>query len=271
MTTRTLARPSRRPEALALQWRVVHDPPMAGSRNMALDHALAIDARPGRATLRMYSWSAPTVSFGRNEPSRGLYSERVARELGVEYARRPTGGRAVLHDHEITYSVVAPARALGGVRAAYRRINAALAEGLQSLGASVDIGKAGVVLPLDAGPCFQSPADGEVVAAGRKLVGSAQARFGETLLQHGSIIVAGDQSRLTRLSTSEEEHPAPATLVGLLGKEVAVETVWKATELAMQEEFGGDWESGGYDSQEVASADRLENERYKRRDWVWRR
>ena len=271
MTIRTRKRPVRRPEAVALQWRVVHDGPIAGSRNMALDHALAIEAFRGRATLRLYSWSSPTVSFGRNEPARGLYSEEIAEGLGVEYARRPTGGRAVLHDQEVTYSVVAPARALGGVRAAYRRINEALAVALQSLGASVDIGRTGVVLPLDAGPCFQSPADGEVVAAGRKLVGSAQARFGDMLLQHGSIILAGDQSRLTLLGQNTEEHPAPATLSELLGKEVAAATVHTAVEQAMKREFGGDWDSGGYDVREVASADRLEKERYERRDWVWRR
>jgi len=261
----------RRPEAVALQWRVVHDGPVTGSRNMALDHALAIDARPRRATLRLYSWSAPTISFGRNEPARGLYSEQIAERLGVDFARRPTGGRAVLHDQEVTYSIVAPARALGGVRAAYRRINEALAVALRSLGASVDIGRTGVVLPLDAGPCFQSPADGEVVSEGRKLVGSAQARFGDTLLQHGSIILAGDQSRLTLLREGTEEHPAPATLWELLGKEVAGTTVHTAVERAMEQEFGGDWAGGGYDSREVASADRLETERYERRDWVWRR
>ena len=238
---------------------------------MALDHALALDGRDGHGTLRLYSWSRPTVSFGRNEPARALYSERVAEEMGGEFTRRPTGGRAVLHDAEVTYTVVVPARALGGARDAYRRINRALATALRSMGAAVDVVGAGVVLPLDSGPCFQSPAGGEVVASGRKLVGSAQARVGGMLLQHGSIILDGDQSRLSALRERKEEHPAPATLARLLGNDVEAESVRAAVGTGMEQEFGGDWQSGAYDAHEIAGADRLEAERYERRDWVWRR
>jgi len=249
---------------------VVLDGACAGTRNMALDHALASCVGDGRGVLRLYGWERPTVSFGRNEPTQGLYSVRAAETLGVDYVRRPTGGRAVLHDREVTYAVVAPVRALGGVRMAYRRINDALASALRSLGAAVGVSAAEGVMALDAGPCFQSPAGGEVVADGRKLVGSAQARVDGALLQHGSIILAGDQSLLGALQGGGAHEEAPATLEGLVGS-VRTEDVVAAVAAHMQAAFGGRWEEGGYTPAELQEADRLEAERYTQDAWTWRR
>jgi lipoate-protein ligase A len=247
---------------------VILDGPRAGTRNMALDHAVASCVGDGRGVLRLYGWARRTVSFGRNEPT-GLYSVRAAEALGVDYVRRPTGGRAVLHDREVTYAVVAPVWALGGVRLAYRRINDALASALRSLGATVGVSAADGVMALDAGPCFQSPAGGEVVADGRKLVGSAQARVDGALLQHGSIILAGDQSLLGELQGGGA-HEAPATLEGLVGS-VRTEDVVAAVTEHMQAAFGGRWDEGGYTPAELQEADRLEAERYAQDTWTWRR
>ena len=97
---------------------------------MALDHALAVCSQQSQGVLRLYSWKEATVSFGRNEPTKGLYDRANAEELGIEFVRRPTGGRAVLHQNEITYAVVLPVRALGGPKASYMAINRGLAEGL---------------------------------------------------------------------------------------------------------------------------------------------
>ena len=77
-----------------LIWRVLNDPPLPGYRNMARDHALTETLKGGEGVLRLYRWDPPTISFGRNEPSRGLFLEEKAREEGVEFVRRPTGGRA---------------------------------------------------------------------------------------------------------------------------------------------------------------------------------
>jgi lipoyl(octanoyl) transferase len=237
---------------------------------MALDHALASSLNDGHAVLRLYGWRRPTVSFGRNEPAKGLYSVREAVRLGVDYVRRPTGGRVVLHDREVTYTVVAPVRALGGVRVGYRRINQALASALHSLGADVTVSTDGRVEALDAGPCFQSPAAGEVIAGGRKLVGSAQARIDGVLLQHGSIMVAGDQSRLATLSGGSLEYEAPATMAELVGP-VNEDALVEAVLIEMESAFGGSWAPGEYDKQELKEADRLEAERYARDAWTWRR
>ena len=190
-----------------LRWRLLRDEPLPGARNMALDHALALTLRQGTGVLRLYGWSRPTVSFGRNEPASGVYDAGSDAVRGLDFVRRPTGGRAVLHEHELTYAVVVPLRALGGPREAYRRINEALAAGLSALGVDVEVTKRGAAHRPDAGPCFQEAAPGEVVMSGRKLVGSAQARVGPALLQHGSIVLHTDQSELERLLCA----PAAAT------------------------------------------------------------
>lgn len=244
---------------------------------MALDHALAATLASGEGILRLYGWRHPTVSFGKNEPAvrRGadrLGAQHVATGASPshpEYVRRPTGGRAVLHDNEVTYAVIAPVDGFGGVREAYREINRALADALRSLGAGVDLaGPNGSArrgpLPPDAGPCFQTPAAGEVVAAGRKLVGSAQARMGKALLQHGSILLAGSQRFLG------SDGPDPTTLVELLG-EVSRSEVTAAVAEALPARFGGQWEDGEYRVEELDAAERLVSERYALDTWTWRR
>ncbi len=235
---------------------------------MALDHALALDPPSGEGVVRIYGWRPPTISFGRNEPARGRYDTDAARRAGIAFVRRPTGGRAVLHDGEVTYAVVAPARALGGLRAAYRTINRGLIAGLRRLGAPAEEAADGASLPPDAGPCFRSPAPGEVTAAGHKLVGSAQARIGAHLLQHGSLILRGDQSRLARLAGAEDGADRPATLEALIGA-VPLERVIEGVAWGLRLALGGIWSEGGYHAAETEAADRLV-ERYRSDAWTWR-
>ena len=290
---------------------------------MALDHALAARLGDGEAVLRLYGWSRPTVSFGRNEPARALYrgaaetrprgstgpGKAAARgATPLDFVRRPTGGRAVLHWRELTYTVVAPLDAWGGPRAAYVAINETLEAALRTLGVPVALagavgataasvggrtasvggqaaslgGPAGAVrataLRPDAGPCFRSPAPGEVVAAGRKLVGSAQARLEGALLQHGSILLEDDQGRLDELRAAgggESGGAAggaarPATLRELMG-DVSIDDVADAVAMSLRETFGGGWEAGAYRPEELEAAERLESERYGLDSWTWRR
>jgi lipoate-protein ligase A len=200
-----------------LHWRLLCDEPLTGARNMALDHALAVSLGEGTAVLRLYRWSRPTVSFGRHEPARDVYDRTLGAALGLDFVRRSTGGGAVLHEGELTYAVVVPLRALGGPRTAYRRINEALAAGLRTLGADVAVSEHGLVRRPGAGPCFQAAAPGEIVARGRKLVGSAQARVGGALLQHGAIAPRADQSVLAEL-TRRGAPAAPAPLTATAGR-----------------------------------------------------
>src|SRR5215475_3676287 len=113
------------------RWRLVLTPAARGAENMALDEALMERARRTREwVLRVYSWRTPTISLGRNQTARGRYDLERMRECGVDVVRRPTGGRAILHAREITYSVTAPADGAGSLRESYHRINRLLATAL---------------------------------------------------------------------------------------------------------------------------------------------
>jgi len=193
-------------------------------------------ARTGEATLRAYSWRAPSLSFGRNQSAAGMYDAGRAGDLGVEVVRRPTGGRALLHHREVTYSVTAPATA-GDLRATYARINRLLLHALQSLGVDARLAEPSGRSPLPGdAPCFETPVEGELVFGGRKLVGSAQWRDEGALLQHGSILLDGDQSLVAALlSDPVPAPPPPATLAAALGRLPSFDEVAEALEGAVRD------------------------------------
>jgi lipoate-protein ligase A len=212
------------PRRTLSRWRLLLAAPRSGAENMARDTALlARAARTGETVFSIYSWAKPTLSFGRHQAAAGHYARERIRAASVDVVRRPTGGRAILHHREVTYSVTAP---LSGepLRSAYGRINEVLLDGLARLGVTATLAAPSTRgLPPDARPCFEAPAEGEVVAEGRKLVGSAQWRDERSLLQHGSILVDDDQSSLPSFSISggtagDDPVTVPATLKALLGR-----------------------------------------------------
>ena len=271
--------PSLPPTALSLQepetdatagvrWRVLVSAPLDGASNMALDEALLLRAdRLDEAVLRLYSWSSPTLSLGRNQIARDKYDIEGARARGIDFVRRPTGGRAVLHHREVTYSVTAPVSRLGSLRESYRAINRLLIHGLRLLG--VDASEAdpdGTAPRPGVSPCFMVPTKGEIVAGGRKLVGSAQVREGGALLQHGSVLVDDDQALASALLlTPMAAPPPPATLHELLGRTPTFDEVAKALSAALPEV-----ERLQMDTDLERDARRA-SERYRDAGWTWRR
>ena len=217
-------------------WRLLDSPPASGAENMALDEALMAHARDsGEWTLRVYSWARPTLSLGRNQKARGGYDLDALEEHRVDVVRRPTGGRAILHHREVTYSVTAPLTAAGDLSESYERINRLLVTALRSLGVDAIVAgeadahrSAGELTRAQPGllPCFHHPSTGEIMAGGRKLAGSAQWRCDGALLQHGSILVHDDQMQLASLVTDPSQPmPKPATLHDVLGRAPAHEEV----------------------------------------------
>ena len=173
---------------------------LPGAENMALDQALLDEAeRTGRAFLRLYRFDPPCLSLGRNEPARQRYDASAITHLGIDVVRRPTGGRAVWHEHEVTYAVAAPLAAFGSLRGAYREIHRRLAAALRVLGAPATVA-AGRAASLDGGPCFATSVGGEVLLSGKKVIGSAQLRLGCAFLQHGSILLGGTQEMVRAIS-----------------------------------------------------------------------
>jgi len=171
-------------------WNLLVEPEgRSGAENMARDEAL-LDAavRSGATFLRLYRFNPPCRSIGRNEPA----IERA----GVATVRRPTGGRAVWHEHEVTYAVAAPIAIFGRLKDAYCAIHERLAAALRALGADVTLAQLRPMGRLAERPadCFATTAGGEILVRGRKLVGSAQVRRREAFLQHGSILLDGPEA-----------------------------------------------------------------------------
>jgi lipoyl(octanoyl) transferase len=273
------------------RWAVLVTPPLPGASNMALDQALMRRAvRTGEAVLRIYTWSEPTLSFGRHEIAREVYDRAAISAAGLAVVRRPTGGRAVLHDDEITYSVTTPfpsddlAPAPGGARRAraralYGAINHLLLQGLARLGVAAQLASGnatGRPRSLGAGPCFDTASDGELVVAGRKLVGSAQWREEGAVLQHGSILITGHRSRLAALApgAATAALPPAAALRDLLRRVPAPADVAVAFTAVLDDALaaaGAPAVRPMSSGPETAAMTEELRARYEDEAWTWRR
>jgi lipoate-protein ligase A len=186
------------------QWRFINTGNRDPAYNMALDEAMLLHHEAGGTlpTLRVYGWTTPTLSLGYAQKTCQEINLAACQQCGVTVVRRPTGGRAVLHDCEVTYSVVLPTTLCPGsaTLTAHYHIGLALAAALQRLGLAVHLERA----RLSAHPrraasspaCFAAITRYELSAAGKKIVGSAQKRLQHTLLQHGSMPLRMERQRL---------------------------------------------------------------------------
>ena len=255
-----------------MTWLLLHDAPAPGAWNMALDEALLEAADTGGLrSLRLYAWDPPAISFGRHEPALRRYDRAAMAARGLDVVRRPTGGRAVWHHRELTYSVAAPTDTFGSLPDTYREIHAMLAEAALALGASVALAGPCAAVSVGAGACFASPAGGEVVTTtGAKLVGSAQVRRGRAFLQHGSLLLAAEQDVIAGLTRGEVAAPDAAGLADLIGDRAT----WQAAALAVSLAARRRWETpeapGALPARlrERAEAWRA---RYADDGWTWRR
>jgi lipoate-protein ligase A len=256
----------------ARRWKTLVTPPTTGVENMALDEALMERAAStGDWVCRIYAWSEPTVSFGRNQAAARHYDRGRIDAEGLAVVRRPTGGRAILHHREITYSVAGPLVGAGGLHESYLLINRLLVAGLERMGVFVSVADS-KPQPMQPGPipCFDHPSAGELTAAGKKLVGSAQWRSEHALLQHGSILIDDDQSRLAGLLVGAVSQPPPAaTLRDLLGHTPSLDEVADAIFSAVEAEDGG-LTPLVIDQQLIDTTTRLST-RYADPTWTWRR
>lgn len=194
-------------------WRAVIQPPADGETNMAVDEAILEAVSQGMVppTLRFYAWSPACLSLGYAQPVSDVDFDQLYAS-GWDVVRRLTGGRAILHTDELTYSVVVPidnARVAGGVVESYRRLSAGLLAGLEHLGAGVEANRKAEESRGVQGPvCFEVPSDYEITVNGRKLLGSAQTRRNDVVLQHGALPLEGDLGRIcdVLVFASEEER-----------------------------------------------------------------
>jgi lipoate-protein ligase A len=211
---------------------------------MAIDLTLLDRAEQlAESWLRLYQWDPHCLSFGRHEPATRRYDVERIRALELETVRRPTGGRAVWHGRELTYAVAAPASRFGSLPAAYLELHTMLVEALSQLGADASLAPPRPAAPVDAGACFSQPAGGEVMVAGKKVVGSAQLRRGAAWLQHGSILLEDDQRMVLGLTLGSAGGEAlTSPLAMLLDRPVGTVEVGEAIARVAAARWPGIWE-----------------------------
>jgi lipoate-protein ligase A len=230
--------------------RVITDEPASGAWNMAVDQALldSVDTARSGPVLRFYGWKPACLSLGYFQPD-DLVDWTACSDKGIDVVRRPTGGRAILHDRELTYSVTLPLSLLApatSVLESYLRISRALLAGLRRIGVPATLAPE-TRLSRPHGPaCFDQPSSYEILVYGRKLVGSAQVRRRSGLLQHGSILVERQvEELLSCLALSHQQRKAwqlelDRSVVGLCEVDAGIqlERLSQALTEAMGDELG---------------------------------
>jgi lipoyl(octanoyl) transferase len=283
------------------KWRLIQTPPASGAWNMAVDEAIleSVISDTSPATLRLYSWSPACLSLGYAQPFRDVEQAALkARE--VELVRRPTGGRAILHCDELTYSVIGceiDPRLAGGVLESYCVLSLALLEALHLLGIpaqalekpvspgtiSENISSAAST-PKKSGEqnpvCFEVPSNYEITVDGKKLIGSAQARRKKGVLQHGTLPLKGDLARIVNVLRFRDEAARERAASRLLERAVTAESVvgriisWEQAASAFMTAFSQvlnlELESGELSPVEKRRADELVLEKYAHPEWTER-
>ncbi len=275
-------------------WRLLITPPARGAWNMAVDESILehigrggpLGLRQGQVslpTLRLYAWEPPCLSLGYAQPFSDV-DVSCLNARGWEVVRRATGGRAILHTDELTYSVIAPnnePRVEGSVLESYNRLAQALLLAVKNLELPVEMkeGKEngnGSNNPV----CFEVPSTYEITVNGKKLIGSAQARKKEGVLQHGSLPLTGDLARICEALVFENESAREeaakrlldraTTVESALGSAVSWETAAQAIAGAFEAQLGLSFERRELSQSESTRAEELVREKYAHSSWTER-
>ncbi len=252
---------------------------------MAVDEAIleAVAAQLSPPTVRFYGWEPPCVSLGYRQSATVVDGRRLA-SLGYDLVRRPTGGRAILHVDELTYSVIAPIsepRVKGSILESYRRLSEALVVGLQLLDLVTSEAPKDPAVGGSEGPaCFDTPSNYEITHEGRKLVGSAQVRKIGVVLQHGTLPLVGDVGRLVdalRLDSDQDRKQMRAdlrnratTLASALGREVTFEEAVQAMARGFTQVLNLNLVEDQLSPLELDRAAELRSEKYAAESWAHR-
>jgi len=259
---------------------------------MALDEALLEWHSEGKIppTIRFYGWNPPTLSIGYFQKVEKEIDMEAVKKHGLGFVRRPTGGRGVLHDQELTYSVIvseAHPKMPQTVTEAYRVISQGILEGFRFLGLDAYFAvpkteeeKADLKNPRSA-VCFDAPSWYELVVEGRKVAGSAQTRQKGVILQHGSILLDLDEEMLFRLFKYPNERVKERLRQNFKHKAVAINelTERKITLPEAKEAFFKGFEKGleivlepyTLSAEEMAYVNELAEKKYASDEWNFKR
>lgn len=271
-------------------WHILTTPSLAPAENMAIDEAIAGWVARGelKPTLRFYSWAPHAISVGRfQRATRDLDREALAAN-GIPVVRRLTGGRAVLHADELTYSVILPETTPAlptNIIESYRLLTEGVRRGYQALGVPAEFSvplteedREALRKPKSA-VCFDTASYYELAVDGRKVAGSAQVRHQGAVLQHGSIPLSVDDDVLFNCFNMEADEKVRAkerfssnaiSLNETLGRFVTFDEVATAFEGGFRDAFRLTFEPLVFTSQQRDEIARIV-EKYESDDWVWKR
>lgn len=268
------------------QWRLIYDYPAVGAWNMAVDEAILAAVSQGAQppTLRLYAWDPFCLSLGYGQRASDADID-LLNEHGWHLVRRPTGGRAILHGDELTYSVALPMDhelAQGDVVTSYRHLSQALMYALGELGIVPQSERQNGSSNRDNGPiCFEVPSHYEITILGRKLIGSAQVRRKQGLLQHGTLPLQGDVGRIAqalafpheqaRLEAMTSVRGRAITLQEALGKRTRWEDAAGAIAEGFRQVFNLDLVPDVLSDAEKAHAEQLVDDIYANDHWTFKR
>ncbi len=253
---------------------------------MAVDEAIleATAKQKVPPTLRLYAWHPACLSLGYAQPVSDVDENRL-KNYGWELVRRPTGGRAILHTDELTYSVCGPegeAALEGDIVSSYQRLSSAILTALEQIGVGVQAlpQKKETTNKTPEPICFEIPSNYEITVNGKKLVGSAQARRKGGVLQHGTLPLKGDLSRITKVLKFPDESSRAqaagrllnraATLESALGRPVSWQQAAEAFIQAFSLILNLELKPGELSQEELSRASQLQQEKYANPEWIRR-
>jgi lipoyltransferase/lipoate-protein ligase len=251
------------------QWRLLQTGFKTASANMAVDRAILVANSEGKVppTVRFYGWAPPAISIGYFQSLTGEIDLDVCKKLGVDYVRRITGGGAVFHDKELTYSIVISEShpvIPKNIMNSYGRICGAVMKGLQHLGIKSEYA------PIN-----------DIVTGGRKISGNAQTRKLETVLQHGTVLMDVDVDKMFSLLKVPNEKikdkliadvkQRVTSIKHLIGNEISFKEVAEAMKIGFEEEFRVELIEGKLSKEELALAKKFEKECFSTTHWNNRR
>ncbi len=272
-------------------FRLVDTGRMSGVMNMALDEAILVHVAQAKSppTVRFYAWQRPTLSLGYFQRYDRDVAEDNVRAKGFDLVRRMTGGRAVLHDRELTYSVILPGNhewAQASVVESYHYMSRALRDGFRNLGVQAEMvtlaqEDKGKYPQADSAACFDSPSAYELVVGGKKIAGSAQVRAHGGLLQHGALLLdldVDDLFAVLRFPTEERKARAQSEFLEravsvkhLTGRDVKWDEATSAFARGFQSGVGIRFVRQPILEEEWELARRLADDKYRSEAWTKRR
>jgi lipoate-protein ligase A len=251
------------------KWRLLGTENYTAATNMAIDRAVLVANSEGKVppTVRFFTWKPPAISIGYFQSLEEEVDLDICKKLGVDYVRRITGGGAVFHDEELTYSIVIPeshSQIPKNIIESYGRICGALMKGLKHLGIESKYA------PIN-----------DIITGGKKISGNAQTRKAKTVLQHGTILMDLDVDKMFSLLKVPNEKIKDKLIVDvkqrvtsvkqILGEDLRFNETAEAMKIGFEEEFNVELVDGSLTEEEIELAKKFERECFSTRDWNHRR